>query len=259
MLNVLLPIAGTSSLFDSKLYPYPVPLIEVLGKPIIERVVANLSEIDEATRFIFVVRGEDCRRFHLDSTLALLSAPPSEIVKLEGDTRGALCSGLMAITHVNNDRPLIIANSDQLFEGVLPQAWRELSAPGADAGCLYFESVHPRWSYVRLDNGLVTEAAEKNPISKHAIAGFYYFASGRIFVRAAMKTILNQRMVDDRYFIAPVFNELILEGRRVRAVGLPEGAYVSFFTPQRIEDYERKRTQQAGVARRSEADEETAN
>ena len=37
MINVLLPMGGLSNLFDARLYPYPVPLIEVLGKPMIER------------------------------------------------------------------------------------------------------------------------------------------------------------------------------------------------------------------------------
>ncbi|MFZ5875377.1 MAG: glycosyltransferase family 2 protein [Nitrospirota bacterium] len=239
MLNVLLPIAGTSSLFDSKLYPYPIPLIEVLGKPIIQRVVENLSEIGGELRFVFVVRAEDCRRFYLDNTLTLLTERPSEIVRLEGDTRGALCSALMAITHIDNNDPLVVANSDQLFEDVLPQSFSRIVQGDADAGCLCFESVHPRWSYVRVEDGRVTEAAEKKPISRRAIAGFYYFATGHLFVQAAMKTILSQRTVDDRYFIAPVFNELILEGKRVLAVDLPPRSYVSFFTPQRIEEYER--------------------
>lgn len=239
MLNMLLPIAGTSSLFDPRLYPYPVPLIEVLGKPIIQLVVENLSQIGGDLRFIFVVRGEDCRRFHLDSTLTLLARPPADIVRLQGDTHGALCSALMAIDLIDNDTPLVIANSDQLFESALPQAFDRMAQADVDAGCLCFESVHPRWSYVRVHEGCVTEAAEKNPISRKAIAGFYYFATGRAFVRAAMKTILSGRTVEERYFIAPVFNELILEGKRVRHVDLPQGSYVSFFTPQRIEDYER--------------------
>ena len=238
MLNVLLPIAGASSFFDIKQYPYPVPLIEIRGRPMIERVIANLRAIGDDVRFIFVVRGEDCRRFHLDNTLSLL-APGCQIVKLEGETGGALCSALMAISHINNDDPLVVANSDQIFVNALPEQFDELRASGADAGCLCFDSVHPRWSYVRVEDGLVTEAAEKTPISRNAIAGFYYFREGQFFAAAAMRTILNRRAVDNRYFIAPVLNELILEGRKVAMAKLPDDNYISFYTPQRLEEFER--------------------
>jgi dTDP-glucose pyrophosphorylase len=243
MLNVLLPIAGTSTLFDARQYPYPVPLIEVLGKPIIQHVVENLREIDAHLNFTFVVRAEDCRRFHIDQTLALLTANHGVVVQLAGETRGALCSALMAIEHIAEDQPLIVANSDQLFAGVLRERFALLAAAGVDAGCLCFESVHPRWSYVRTEGDAVCEAAEKRPISRRAIAGFYYFAQGGEFVTSAMRTILNRRAVDERYFVAPVFNEYILAGKNVRAVDVPDDAYVSFYTPHRIERFERRARQ----------------
>lgn len=240
MLNVLLPIAGTSALFDVRQYPYPVPLIEVLGKPIIQHVIENLREIDANIRFTFVVRADDCRRFHIDETLALLTDGQGVVVQLTGETRGALCSALIAIEHIDNSQPLVVANSDQLFVGVLRERFAQLATEGVDAGCLCFESVHPRWSYVRTEGDVVCEAAEKRPISRRAIAGFYYFAQGREFVAAAMRTILNGRAVDDRYFVAPVFNEYILAGSTVRAVDVPDLAYESFYTPQRIERFERR-------------------
>ena len=239
MVNVLLPMAGSSNFFDPKLYPYPIPLVELAGRPIIEHVIKNLSEIGDDCRFFFVVKSEECRRFHLDNTLTLLAPEGSVVVRLDGETRGALCSALMAISHINNEMPLIVANSDQIFEGVLPDLVKELRSGGADAGCLCFKSVHPRWSYVRIVDGKVVEAAEKKPISHDAIAGFYYFSSGKVFVEAAMRTILNDTAVDGRYFVAPVFNELILEGKLIHAVMVPDGKYHSFFTPQRIEEYER--------------------
>ncbi len=44
-----------------------------------------------------------------------------------------------------------------------------------------FESLHPRWSFVRRGgNGLVSEAAEKRVISRDAIAGFYYYRTGKL-------------------------------------------------------------------------------
>lgn len=241
MLSILLPMAGRSSMFDEAKYPYPVPLAEVRGKPMIEHVIGNLAQLDPEARFMFVVKGEDCRRYHLDSTLSLLSGGRCDIVRLSADTNGALCSALMAIEHIDLEGPLVIANSDQIFEAGLTDAYRSLATGKADAGCICFDAVHPRWSYVREEDGLVVEAAEKNPISRNAIAGFYYFRTGQGFLDAAKRVILNRRTIDGRYFVSTTFNEIILEGGDVVAAKLPNEAYVSFFTPQRIEEYERQR------------------
>jgi dTDP-glucose pyrophosphorylase len=236
MMTILLPMAGGSDHFDAKLYPYPIPLVELGGVPMVERVVANLRSIGGDFRFVFVVRADDCKRFHLDSTLMLI-APGSRVIQLKGETKGALCSALLAIADLDQDQSLIIANSDQIFEGSLPGAVRELVESDADAGCLCFDSVHPRWSYVRIVDGRVVEAAEKKPISRHAIAGFYYFRSGARFVRGAMRSILNDVSIDGRYYVAPVFNEIILEGGTVKAVAIPNETYHSLYTPQRVDEY----------------------
>lgn len=240
MINVLLPMAGNSLLFDPRLYPYPLSLTELLGKPMIEHVVGNLATLGNNVCFIFVVKRDDCRRFNLDHTLTLLAPGRCEIVRLNADTKGAMCSALMAIDHIDNDNPLVICNSDQLIGPGLPDLFAELRATGCVAGCLTFDAVHPRWSYVRLENGQVIEAAEKKPLSRHAIAGFYYFAKGSTFVAAASRAILNRVCVNDQYYVAPVFNELILDGALVKAVPIPPGRYHSFYTPQRIEEYERQ-------------------
>jgi NDP-sugar pyrophosphorylase family protein len=244
-INVLLPMAGGSALFDPQLYPYPLPLTELCGKPMIEHVINNLATLaasHDELRFICVVKAEDCNRFHLDHTLELLAPGRIEVVKLAADTQGALCSALMAIQHIHNDDPLVIANVDQLIEPGLKNLFAELQASGCDAGCLSFDAVHPRWSYVRVEgDGLVVEAAEKKPISRHAIAGFYYFAKGRLFVEAAQRTVLNQSSVGAQFFVSLAFNELILDGKTVRALTVPQHQYHSFYTPQRIEDYERER------------------
>lgn len=249
MIHVLLPMAGASALFDAQLYPYPLPLTEVAGRPMIEHVVANLRTLggaQEEVRFIFVVKDEDCRRFHIDHTLRLLAPGACEVVRLANDTQGAMCSALMAVEHIDNEHPLVIANFDQLIEPDLVGLFKTLRDTGCDAGCLTFDAVHPRWSYVRLEDERVVEAAEKRPLSRHAIAGFYFFAQGSRFVRAAMQTLLAQSSVNSRYFIAPVFNRLVLHGDHVRTVPLPVGAYHSFYTPQRIEEYERQHGRLSG-------------
>ncbi|NBW52229.1 MAG: nucleotidyltransferase, partial [Betaproteobacteria bacterium] len=217
MINILIPIAGKSQFFSDSEYPFPKPLIEIGQKTMIEHVINNLGSIDPKVQFIFVLNAADCRKYHLDSTLNIITDHKCKIIRLENETRGAACSALMAISHIANDKPLIIANSDQIFEGSL----KDLVAgfKDSDAGVMTFESVHPRWSYVRLnENQQVVETAEKRPISKNAIAGLYYFRHGRDFVDSAMRMIQKDSSVNGSFYVSPTLNEMILMGRKITTI-----------------------------------------
>ncbi len=242
MINILLPMVGKSSFFDSPQYYFPKPLIEINGKTMIQMVIENLNMIDDDKQYIFVVNQMDCAKHHLDDVLRLLTENKSQIVRLDKETKGAACSVLMAVDYINNDTPLIIANSDQLIEEDLNNVMAQFREQKADAGVICFENVHPRWSYVRLDeNDKVIETAEKRPLSKNAIAGFYYFKHGKDFVRAAMKTILKDARVNGLFYTAPILNELVLEDMNIRHFKIDNAKYHTFYSPQKIHEYEQKK------------------
>lgn len=236
-MNILIPMAGKSQYFPEREFPFPKPLIEIGAKTIIERVAENLRTAAENVKFIFVVNEDDCRRFYLDNTLSLISEGHCHIVKINNETKGSACSALMAIDYIASDTPLLIANSDQLFDVSIAELLSGFR--GADAGVVCFDSVHPRWSYVRLDEtGDVVETAEKRPISRHAIAGLYYFSTGHDFIHAAMAMIRKDESVNESYFIAPTLNQMILGGKKIRINLVPNEKYHTFYTPQKIKDYE---------------------
>ena len=237
MINVLIPMAGKSQYFPENEFPFPKPLIEIGPKMIIERVVENLETAGNVVQFIFVISSEDCRKFHLDSALKIITDERAHIVRLDRETRGSACSALMAIDHIATDTPLLIANSDQLFEAPIAELIRGFTT--ADAGIVSFDSVHPRWSYARLnEQGKVIETAEKRPISRHAIAGLYYFKRGQDFVDAAMKMIRKDENINGSYFIAPTLNQMILAGKDIRIHKVNNDCYYTFYTPQKIKEYE---------------------
>ena len=164
-MNILLPMVGNSEYFSKDLFPFPYPTIEIQNKTIIELVVENLRSISNEAKFIFLIRDIDASTHHLDRILNLTTGSNSEIISLSDLTRGALCTSLMAIEYIDNDQPLIISNSDQLFDFELNRYLNKFE--NSTAGVLTFNSVHPRWSYVKVDNNnFVIESAEKKPISR---------------------------------------------------------------------------------------------
>jgi dTDP-glucose pyrophosphorylase len=240
MLNIVIPMAGLSSLASELEYPYPSPLVEIHRKPLIQHVIENLLTLSPEAKFTVILRDEDCRRFHLDSTVQLLTGHQANIVRLKQSTAGALCSVLLAVEHIATSTPLVIANADQIFDSeVFINFTNCVREKAPDAACPIFESVHPRWSYVCIEHEQIVEAAEKNPISRNAVAGLYYFHSGQEFADHAMRAILNARHTDEKYFTSAVLNEYILAGKRILPVLINTENYHSLFTAQRVHDYER--------------------
>ena len=84
MINVLVPCLGGSQFFKDSLYPKL--LYEVQGKPIIERVVNNLKNINKA-KLIFVLSQSECTTFHIDSIIRVLLQDEVRIIKLNHQTR----------------------------------------------------------------------------------------------------------------------------------------------------------------------------
>lgn len=240
-MRYLIPMAADDHHFPSSEYHFPKPLIEIDGVPMIARVIENILHQDADAHFIFIVRGSDCRSFGLDLTLKESCPNGCIIIPVEHETAGAACSALLAVDQIDDDQPLVICNGDQIIEQGIAKANVSFAKAGADAGVITFPSVHPRWSYVRLDEtGYVVEAAEKRVISRSAIAGFYWFARGSDFVRAAEAALLNDRCVNGVFFISPTLNELILDGLRVAAYPVETQDYQSLFSPQRLENYQRQ-------------------
>lgn len=244
-LNILVPLCGKTLFFDTAEYPFPKPLVEINGQPMIQWVVDNLNGIRQEKNFIFIIKTNENEQFYIENTLKLLTNNACEIVKISHDTLGAPCTCLMAIDHINNDMPLVISNSDQIMDADLSQIVTHFLDRDLDAGVVCFDSVHPKWSYVRLDEREnVIETAEKRPLSRFAIAGFYFFKHGKDFVRAAFRSIKKGVQVNGVYFISPALNELILENKGIGVFKISNSQYHSFYSPQKIEEFEKNLREQ---------------
>ena len=212
-MNVLIPMAGAGTRFEKAGYTFPKPLIEVNGKPMIQTVVENLN-ID--AKHIFIVQKSHYEQYNLKHLLSLIS-PGCDIIKVEGVTEGAACTTLLAKNFINNGEPLLIANSDQFVEWDSNEFLYSMQADRVDAGILTFESVHPKWSFAKLDkDGFVNEVAEKKPISNNATVGIYYWSKGSDYVKYAEQMIELDKRVNNEFYVCPIFNEAIADNKKIK-------------------------------------------
>ena len=212
-MNVLIPMAGAGSRFERAGYTFPKPLIDVNGKPMIQLVTENLN-ID--ARHIYIVQKSHYEKYNLQQLLNLIS-PDCVIVQVDGVTEGAACTTLLAKEFINNDEPLVISNSDQVFEWDSNEFMYSMVADEVDGGILTFEATHPKWSFAKLgEDGFVTEVAEKNPISNIATAGVYYFRKGSDYVKYAEQMIERDIRTNNEFYVCPVYNQACEDNQKVK-------------------------------------------
>lgn len=220
-MNVLILAAGEVRGDDSG---YPIWLSELDGEILLERQVKALA-LSERARVIFAFRSADITTAHVDD-IARQIAKDCAVISVKNATAGAACTALLAIDELALDDELIIVSATDHIDVDYGEVIDKFRSIGADAGILTFDSLHPRYSFVLEDEaGWVTEAAEKRPISRHANAGFYWYAKASHFVESVRRMVLKDAHVGGVFYLSPALNEMVLQGHRVATWRIPAERY----------------------------------
>lgn len=231
-MKIVIPMAGAGSRFEKAGYSFPKPLIEVRGNPMIATVVDNLNLQGQ---YIFLVQKSHYEKYDLKGMLSMI-APGCEIVQIDGVTEGAACTVLTARELIDSDEQLVIANSDQWIKWNSLETISSFNDKDSNGGILTFNSVHPKHSFAKVDgNGWVSEVAEKNPISNNATVGIYHWKHGSDFVRYADQMIAKNIRTNNEFYVCPVYNEAIKDGKKFKASRVDE--MWGMGTPEELTNY----------------------
>ncbi|MCJ2087475.1 glycosyltransferase family 2 protein [Methylobacterium sp. E-005] len=234
-MNILILAAGESARTEDD--PYPIWLSEVDGQLMLERQINAFAPLDP-NRYIVCTRAVDNARHHIRDIVRLIS-PKADIIEIKRPTAGAACTALLAIDHIKVDEELIILNATDQINVDFVEVVEQFRSSAADGGVLTFESLHPRYSFVRVDEeGRVVEVAEKRPISRQANAGFYWLRRAGDFFDALQTMMLKDAHVNGLFYVAPALNELILRQKAIRTFGLSRDAYMPIKSPRQLSNYE---------------------
>lgn len=208
MINIVIPMAGLGQRFVEAGYDKPKPLIDVVGVPMIKRVIDSLTLKNYYYKFIFIALQE-----HLDQGLQEYLEDKGVVIPIDFVTEGAACTTLMALKNINNELPLVIANCDQYLEWDFDDFISKAS--DYDGSTVVFNSTNPHHSYAFVKKGLIVEVAEKVVISDKACAGIYYYAKGKDYIESVIMMIAKNIRTNNEFYIAPAYNEMISDGKRL--------------------------------------------
>ncbi|BDL90547.1 TPA: glycosyltransferase family 2 protein [Campylobacter jejuni] len=233
-MNIVIPMAGLGSRFAKAGFDKPKPFIDVLDKPMIVRVLENLKYKD--ARYILIARKE-----HLTKEKKLVDEIKNnfnvEFIPIDKLTEGTACTVLYARKYINNDMPLMIANSDQIVDINIADFINDSFKRGLDGSILTFidKEKNPKWSFAKLNNDLVVEIKEKEAISEFATVGIYFFNKGKIFIESAIDMIIENDRVNNEFYTCPVYNYAIKSGAKIGIYNIDFSKMHGIGTPEDLE------------------------
>lgn len=236
MLNIVIPMAGRGSRFANAGYTIPKPLIPVHGKPMIEYVSHNIQPVGDY-RFIYICLKEQLDQYDLDGKLHAMQ-PDCKIVTVDQVTEGAACTVLLAEEYIDNEDPMMIANSDQYVDVDINEYLKAMD--GKDGLIMTMYADDPKWSFIQFDDEkLVTMVREKEVISNEATVGIYNYAHGSDYVKYAKQMIEKDIRVNNEFYVAPVYNEMIEAGMKIGFynVGSEDNGMYGLGIPEDLEKF----------------------
>lgn len=180
--QVLIPMAGRGSRFEH-VYDLPKPLIDVHGRPMIQKAVETLNI---PGKYIFVVLQDHLNRFPYLESLLLSLNRQVDIVVTKQITQGPASTCLLAKNLIDNSSPLLIANCDQVMCWDSKAFLEACTGKTVDGVIVTYTSADPKNSFVETNpDGVIKRIVEKIPISDKATVGLYWWKRGRDFVHSA--------------------------------------------------------------------------
>jgi len=216
-INVVMPIAGLGSRFTMVGIDTPKPLIKIFEEEMAKWAAKSIP-FAKSNEFIFILRKEHVDNYQLDKKIKELF-PGCKTITINYVTKGAACTVLLAKEFINNDYPLIVTDCDHFF---VNKRYNDIiKDPPKDLKGIIpvFKAEGEKWSFSKFDEkNIVSQVAEKKRISTYANIGAYYFQYGKDFVWAAEKMINNNEQVNNEFYVAPVYQQLINRGDKIMAV-----------------------------------------
>ena len=233
-MNIVIPMAGLGSRFARAGVNEPKPLIEVLGKTLIEH---SVDSFNVEGRFIFITREFDNPEYNVQLSALLKQLRPESIeICVKTVTSGATETALLAREYLDNSDPMVIYNCDQLINWDAQDFLKWLEQKQPDAALVLYNSIDPKNSFAEITAGHITKLVEKQAISNHALIGFHYWARGADFVSSADLLIDKFREEGKpECYVSETFN--YLDNAKILPYHIADHVYVPLGTPEDVARY----------------------
>lgn len=215
---------------------FPIYMTEINQKMILE-ILMDFTKSINPSRAIFCIKDEDIKNFYLDEIIKR-KIENAIIININGKTKGAVCTALLASEFIDNAEELLILAINDFTDKNWQNIVDYFRTKNADCGIVSFNSIHPRYSFAKLDeSGEVIEITEKKPSSNNALASFYYFRKGKEYIECSQNVIRKDVTIKDSFYISQVINEMILKQKKIGLYKIDNSEFHPLKTEAQLAQY----------------------
>lgn len=210
-MKIIVPMAGRGSRLRPHTLTVPKPLIPIAGKPIVQRLVEDITDVlNEKVEEIAFIIGDFGKEVEEDLINIAESLGAKGTIYQQDQPLGT--AHAIHCAKDSLDGPVVVAFADTLFTA-------DFKIEAKSDGVIWVKQVEDPSAFgvVKLDDdGFITELIEKpqTPVSDLAIIGIYYFKDGNALKNELQYLIDNKVIVNGEYQLTDALENLKEKGTK---------------------------------------------
>jgi beta-phosphoglucomutase-like phosphatase (HAD superfamily)/CTP:phosphocholine cytidylyltransferase-like protein len=236
-MNIIIPLCGIGKRFYDAGYEFPKPLIDVMDKKMIARVLDSIDlSLDDS---IFIIYHTSLEEYGF-SIYMKTQYPQIKLIPIYKRTDGAAETILYGIRyimqhHLSSKLQTLLIDCDTIYHVPILEKLRGIST----SATICFEDMesNPIYSYVRVEDGRIVEIKEKEKISTYANTGAYFFQNINELQFHCEAVIQKDLRYRNEYYISCVIQHMIDIGISFNAITINRSHYSSLGTPTELKQY----------------------
>ncbi|MCX8958218.1 sugar phosphate nucleotidyltransferase [Erwinia psidii] len=215
-MNFIFTFCGNGVRFTDKGFTRPKFLLKLNdNRTILEHILEAITLPEESNiHFLFNTK---YRKFEQEtlSVIEKITLPCGFTLNYNSDTTGQAETAFIAISQIDNDRPIIIMNNDTIIK---QRDFNDIGERLYSGRACYVDLFEPKiktsnFSYAKKHGDSITEIKEKEVISNYASSGLYGFSSGSFY----KELYYTSSFYNDEKYISQVIEEAIIKNNDVFA------------------------------------------
>lgn len=238
-MTIIFPMAGLSSRFSKAGYKKPKYMLDIDGNTVFYHAVNSFKNYFQECTIVFVYRNMQNTKEFIKNECNTMGIRNYKAIELDFETEGQAHTVELGLrkASIPKNESILIFNIDTFRPNfTLPT---ELDFKKIDGYLEVFEAEGEQWSFVLPENKMsnkVVKTAEKERISSLCSSGLYYFKKTGDFLNVFDEIVKKNDRSKNEYYIAPMYNYLIREGKDIRYSKITLDEIVFCGTPVEYEE-----------------------
>ena len=237
-MNIIIPIGGIGQRFKDDGYLMPKPLINVLGKPMISRVIESLNITEDDC--IYIVYNNQLKEFNFESLIKFWFPKKSiKFISLNHVTKGASETVLCCLNTLSSqelNKNFLLVDCDTFYTDDIVEIFRK----SPDNMVFYTTKMNepPIYSYIKLnEDSVIIDIAEKNKISDNANTGAYAFMNIADLYAYCTYIVDHKITFNNETYTSCVIKQMIIDKHQFKGYELDNKHIFSLGTPTELKQY----------------------